>query len=105
MNMGSHSGIGARLQRKQPLLTSVHCMAHLPELAFKQVIQENEAKLKVLALLENLYKFYHNSSLNRSMLRECAAAFCTSGIPTRLQCPHQFLEDVSSATATSWRGM
>ena len=84
VNMGSHSGIGARLQRKQPLLTSVHCMAHRLELAFKQVIQENEAKLKVLALLENLYKFYHNSSLNQSMLRECAAAFCTSGIPARL---------------------
>jgi hypothetical protein len=76
VNMGCHSGIGARLQRKQPLLTSVHCMAHR--------IQENEAKLKVLAFLDNLYKFYHNSLLNRSMLRECAAAFCTSGIPTRL---------------------
>ena len=84
VNMGCHSGIGARLQRKQPLLTSVHCMAHRLELAFKQVIQENEAKLKVLAFLDNLYKLYHNSSLNRSMLRECAAAFCTSGIPTRL---------------------
>ena len=53
-------------------------MAHRLELAFKQVIQENEPKK------ENLYKFYRNSSLNQSMLRECAAAFCTSGIPTRL---------------------
>ena len=84
VNMGCHNGIGARLKRKQPLLTSVHCMAHRLELAFKQVIQSNEAQLKVLGFLENIYKFYHNSSLNRSMLRRCSAALGATGIPTRL---------------------
>ena len=84
VNMGCHNGIGARLKRKQPLLTSVHCMAHRLELAFKQVIQSNEAQLKVLGFLENIYKFYNNSSLNRSMLRRCSAALGATGIPTRL---------------------
>ena len=74
----------ARLKRKQPLLTSVHCMVHRLELAFKQVIQSNEAQLKVLGFLENIYKFYRNSSLNQSMLRRCSAALSTTGISTRL---------------------
>ena len=84
VNMGCHNGIGARLQRNQPLLTSVHCMAHRLELAFKKVIQDNQAQFKVLEFLESIYKFYHNSSLNRSMLRQCSSAFGTTGIPTRL---------------------
>ena len=84
VNMGCHNGIGARLQRKQPLLTSVHCMAHRLELAFKKVIQDNEARLKVFEFLDSIYKFYHNSSLNRSMLKQCCSVFGTTGIPTRL---------------------
>jgi sulfur relay (sulfurtransferase) DsrC/TusE family protein len=58
-------------------------MAHRLELAFKKVTQDNEAQLKVLEFLESIYKFYHNSSLNRSMLRQCSSAFGTTGIPTR----------------------
>ncbi len=89
--MGCHNGIGARLQRNQPLLTSVHCMAHRLELAFKKVIQDNEAQLKVLEFLESIYKFYRNSSLNRSMLRQCSSAFGTTGIPTRLGVQNGYL--------------
>ncbi len=95
VNTGCKQGIGARLTEKQELLTSVHCMAHRLELAFKDVIGLNNKKLDVTNLLENIYKFYHNSSLNRSMLRLSAKAHGVTGIPTRVGgtrwIPHLYL--------------
>jgi hypothetical protein len=92
VNTGCKQGIGARLTEK---LTSVHCMAHRLELAFKDVIGLNNKKLDVTNLLENIYKFYHNSSLNRSMLRLSAKAHGVTGIPTRVGgtrwIPHLYL--------------
>ena len=48
VNMGRRSGIAARL-KSQPLITSVHCMAHRLELTFKQVVQNNLAQLNVFS--------------------------------------------------------
>ncbi|CAM1313436.1 Uncharacterised protein r2_g2398 [Pycnogonum litorale] len=95
VNMGRQSGIAARLKTKQPLITSVHCMAHRLELSFKDVICEDSRLQNVITLLENLCKFYHKSSLNRSMFKELRTRHgITGGIPTRLGgtrwIPHTF---------------
>ena len=34
--IGKHSGVATRLKNKQPILTSVHCMAHRLALAASQ---------------------------------------------------------------------
>jgi hypothetical protein len=47
VNMGSKHGIGARLTEKQPLLTSVHCMAHHLELSFNDVIGLNNSRFEI----------------------------------------------------------
>jgi hypothetical protein len=84
VNMGCHSGVGKRLTNKQPLITVVHCMAHRLELAFKDILKKGENQLQVVNFLNNIYTFYHASSLNRSMLRICSAAPGVKGIPTRV---------------------
>ena len=72
VNMGSQSGIGVRLKQSQPLITSVHCMAHRLESTFKEIIKNHDTKVKIITLLDSIHKFYYNSSLNRSMLKQCS---------------------------------
>ena len=38
---GCKSGVSTRLKREQPLLFSMHCMAHRLELGFKAVVGED----------------------------------------------------------------
>ena len=84
VNIGHKSGVGKRIQNKQPLITVVHCMAHRLELSFKDVLSKSKVQSQVVNLLTNIYLFYHNSSLNRSMLKLCCDAFSVKGIPTRV---------------------
>ena len=52
------------------------------ELAFKDVLQHYQAQVKVISFLAGIYNFYQNSSLNRSMLRQCSQALGTTAIST-----------------------
>ena len=111
VNMGCHNGIGARLQRNQPLLTSVHCKVHRLELAFKKVIQGNEAQFKVLG--EHIqvppqqlpepkhaetvfFSFWHHSYTHTIRGYKMDTSYT--------HCPHQLLENVSITGTAFWRG-
>ncbi|CAB4013278.1 zinc finger 862-like [Paramuricea clavata] len=54
------------------------------ELAFKDILKKCENQLQVVNFLNNIYTFYHTSSLNRSMLRVSSVALGMKGIPTRV---------------------
>ncbi|CAB3999784.1 zinc finger 862-like [Paramuricea clavata] len=54
------------------------------ELAFKDILKKGENQLQVVNFLNNIYTFYHTSSLNRSMLRVSSVALGMKGIPTRV---------------------
>ena len=73
-NMTGHrNGLIALLQKEQPSVIVVHCFAHRLELAFKDASKSNSLHEKVVAtLLMGLYYFYHNSTVNRSMLKRCS---------------------------------
>jgi hypothetical protein len=97
VNMGSVSGIGIRLSSLQPLITSVHCMAHRLELVFKDVINDKTlaSKFRILPFLEGLYSFYHRSSKNTTVLAAAAKMEEVTGKPTRIGgtrwVPHLYL--------------
>jgi len=87
--VGCRSGVAAILKESQPALVTVHCLAHRLELALKDAAKKIGLYDKTIqVLLMGLYYFYHNSSLNRSMLRRAydAAASEEDGpllLPTR----------------------
>lgn len=68
--IGKHSGVAARLKTKQPILTSIHCVAHRLALAASQASD----KVKFIATtfkptLRQLFYFYENSSVRSSGLK------------------------------------
>ena len=80
--LGCNSGVATRLKNIQknelntdtPILQSIHCFNHRLELAYKETLNTLPFHEKVQLHLENLYRFYHYSPLNRSMLkRSCEA--------------------------------
>ena len=83
--VGKKGGVAAHLKKLQPCLQSVHCYAHRLELAFKDAMKTIPIYIRVNDLLQGLYKFYHQSSLARSMLRESFAHLnLKMVVPTRI---------------------
>ncbi|XP_071848829.1 zinc finger protein 862-like isoform X1 [Apostichopus japonicus] len=81
---GRRSGVGARMKEHQPKLQTVHCIAHRLELAIKQASKNVPMVCKMDQFLINIFLFYHNSTLNRGLLRRTAEALgVTRFIPTR----------------------
>lgn len=81
---GRRSGVGARLKEHQPILQTVHCIAHRLELAIKSAAKKIPMFQKLDQLLLSLFLFYHNSTLNRGLLTRTAEALgVTRFIPTR----------------------
>eukprot|EP00731_Ephydatia_muelleri_P025501 Em0017g584a len=66
---GCKSGVSTRLKREQPLLFTLHCMAHRMELGFKRIIGANSFMSTFTELLFGIYNFYHSSALNRENLK------------------------------------
>lgn len=82
---GVRSGVAARLKEHQPNLTVVHCVAHRLELAIKTAINQSVLYRKLTQFLDNIYHFYHNSTLNRGLLQLTAKVLEISRyIPTRV---------------------
>ena len=68
--IGKHSGVATRLKNKQPILTSIRCMAHRLALAASQA----GGKVKFIndtfkPTLWQLFNFYDNSSVRSSGLK------------------------------------
>ena len=68
---GSKNGVIQKLRDEldRKFILGVHCSAHRLELAFKEACKSINLYVKVSQLMENLYLFYRNSSLNRSNLK------------------------------------
>jgi len=64
----------------------VHCFAHRLELAFKDASKSSSLHEKAVAtLLIGLYYFYHESTVNRAMLKRCSSFLKRKvHIPTRV---------------------
>ena len=65
----------------KPYLQAIHCSAHKLELAFKDSSKDIKLFQKVNELLLNIYLFYKNSPLNRSLLK---TSFKASGLNTKI---------------------
>ena len=82
---GCKSGVSTRLKGEQPLLFTLHCMAHRLELGFKGIIGANSFMSTFTELLFAIYNFYHSSALNRENLKSsCAAAGVKFLAPSRV---------------------
>ena len=67
--MGKEAGVVAKLKEQQPLLQAIHCFAHRLELGYKDAMMQIPEYKKLDKFLSNIYNFFHNSALNRSMLK------------------------------------
>ncbi|KAH3828370.1 hypothetical protein DPMN_130328 [Dreissena polymorpha] len=77
--LGCKAGVGALLQKEQPSLIKIHCMAYRLELSLKDMAESTKFYVKTVdSLLLGLYLFYHYSSLNRSMLNRSYEALKTT---------------------------
>ena len=68
---GVHNGMGARFKRRQPVLTSIHCVCH--RLALAAARAGNDVPYicnKFKPTLSQLFYFYHNSAVRMSGLQE-----------------------------------
>lgn len=87
---GSKAGVAAILRKSQPSLLTIHCLAHRLELCIKDAAKTVKLYDKTVSVLAmGLYYFYHNSSLNRAMLKRSCVALKTEYdndllLPTRV---------------------
>ena len=70
VNMGVRSGAAKRMQDDFPHLVAVHCCAHRVELAIKDISTDVDFFKSLEGTLVELYKLYHKSPLNWSMLQQ-----------------------------------
>ena len=100
---GCKSGVATVLKKEQPCLFTIHCMAHRLELSFKTFLDNFSFTKSLMECLEAIYKFYHNSSLNRSNLKvSCAAANITFLVPGRVG-GTRWLPHTMAALQTLWK--
>ena len=67
---GKHSGIATRIKNKQPILTSIHCVAHRLALAASQAGESiTFIKRTFKPTLRQLFYFYEHSSVRTSGLK------------------------------------
>ena len=67
---GKHTGVAARLKQRQPILTSVHCIAHRLALAASQSGEGISYISKTFKpTLRQLFYFYENSAVRMSGLK------------------------------------
>lgn len=88
---GSKNGVIKKLRDDldRPFILGVHCSAHRLELAFKDACKSIPLYTKISQLMENLYLFYRNSSLNRSNLKIAFDSYDRNPLmPTRVNGTH-----------------
>ena len=99
---GCKAGVRQRISNEQPALIGLHCMAHRLELAFKNTIKKFKAYHNVEDLLFKVYKFYHNSPLNRAELKEaCKSLGIKQLVPTRVG-GTRWLPHLNTALGNFW---
>ena len=67
---GRLNGLGAKLKRRNPKLTQVHCVAHRLNLAASQAGKDINFCKRYHEMIHSLYKFYSDSSVRYDRLRE-----------------------------------
>ena len=84
--VGQKNGVSKLLKDEQPCMVTIHCFAHRLELAMKDSVKKCKLYDKVVrVLLMGLYYFYHNSPLNRSMLKRSFTSLTLKAVlPTRV---------------------
>lgn len=65
---GVRAGVAARIKVNQPKLMIVHCVAHRLELGIKDAINQSPLYSQLDIFLQQIYRFYHYSTLNRGLL-------------------------------------
>ena len=81
---GVRNGVAQKLKAHQPKIQLVHCIAHRLELGIKAAIKANTLYERLQKLLLDIYLFYHQSTLDRGLLRTAATALgITCYIPIR----------------------
>ena len=67
--VGNYSGVARRLQSDAPHLVSSHCVAHRLALASAQVANDIRCLNEFKDVLQQLFRFYHNSGVRMSGLK------------------------------------
>jgi hypothetical protein len=71
MMTGCRNSVSYLIKSDQESLVTIHCAAHRLELSLKDSAKEVKLFDDANSLLLNIYLFYRNSALNRSMLKRC----------------------------------
>ena len=71
VNTGKNSGVISRMRDEiSSEIVLLRCLAHALELAFKDTFKNCKLYDKLISLLQELFKFYHKSALQKSELQD-----------------------------------
>ncbi|XP_077862323.1 zinc finger protein 862-like [Saccoglossus kowalevskii] len=73
--VGKRSGVGQRLREKNEKLLNIHCVAHRLALAAAQAMRDIPYMKRFSNTLQQLYKYYQNSSVRMAGLTEIQVGF------------------------------
>ena len=83
--LGVKSGLAALLKSSRPYLVSVHCLAHMLELSFKDSVKKCKLYDKTMVLMLGLYYLYRKSPKLKNGLKESFSAMQQKQVlPTRV---------------------
>ena len=72
---GCHNGVGVRLQRLNPFMQCIHCIAHRLALCCADSAVDVDYPENVEATMNNLSSFFHRSGLRTHRLQELCKEF------------------------------
>lgn len=96
---GTKTGVTTRLKEKIPGLVTVHCKDHRLALACRDSFKEVPLFKKTDKLLEDLYRYYKNSSVHTASLKEVQKSFDDAPINIKQAKHHRWLSHSQSVNS------
>ncbi|XP_052233238.1 zinc finger protein 862-like [Dreissena polymorpha] len=88
---GAKTGVATQLKARRPGLITVHCKDHRLALACKDSFKSNKIFEKTDRLLDDLYKYYRNSSKRSASLKDVQTAFDDAPLSVKEAKHHRWL--------------
>ena len=96
---GAKTGVTTRLKEQIPGLVTVHCKDHRLALACRDSFKEVPLFKKTDKLLEDLYRYYKNSSVHTASLKEVQKSFEDAPINIKQAKHHRWLSHSQSVNS------
>ena len=71
--VSKNSSESTKLREIQPCMITIRCLVHRIKLSFKDAFAKHRLYKVVIALLQGVYYFYHNSGKQKSLLKDVFA--------------------------------